>query len=379
MELGTDMKKHTTLFMIFLLFFAIYGLVSSCREQKQVWKGTITVENGVTVVENPKEPMYGEDALSLEKELAIGESQAGEDYLFSSIRAITVDDSDNIYVLDRKDNHVLAFDSSGKHLQTFGRPGQGPGELRLPLTLGITNRNQVVIENSRNSLVYYTTEGEYIRNVPITQSGVARIILDSQGNILGVVIKRDQDKPRYEIQKFDPEMNLLHTLDSTPTPSASSQGFNPFSGSVYFAFDKHDRAVCAVSDKYELNIYDTEGNLIKKIKKEYDPIEITEEEKREAAKEMPSELKLVFPKHHNPIHWISTDDEGRIFVMTMERIPNEEGYYHDVFDPQGRFIAKIPFRFRPRLIKRKKFYTVAEDRDGFHVIKRYIMNWRLGE
>jgi hypothetical protein len=65
--------------------------------------------------------------------------------------------------------------------------------------------------------------------------------------------------------------------------------------------------------------------------------------------------------------------------MTNERIPGGEGYYHDVFDHEGRFIAKIPFRFRPILIKDKKYYTVREDDEGFHVIKRHKAVWRIDE
>ncbi len=371
------MKNFKSVFMILLPIFTLLGM--ACRDQKSVWKGTITTENGVTVVHNPKEPMYGEDALVLEEDLSIGESASDEDYLFSRIRSITVDDAGNIYALDSKENHVLAFDSTGKHLKTFGRAGQGPGEFRLPLTLGLANHDEIVIEDSRRHLVYYSTKGEYIRDLPIAKAGVARISLDSSGNILGIVIKRDKESPRYEIQKFDPEMNLIQSLDSRPTPSADNEGFNPFSGSTLYTFDKDDRIVCSVSDRYEIKIYDTTGILIKKIIKEYDPVEITEEEKRETKEEMPPELKLVMPKYHSALRWISTDDEGKIFVMTWERIPGSDGYYHDVFDSEGRYLAKIPFKFRPHLIKKKYFYTVTEDEDGFHVLKRFKVNWRMDE
>lgn len=51
----------------------------------------------------------------------------------------------------------------------------------------------------------------------------------------------------------------------------------------------------------------------------------------------------------------------------------------DVFDPEGRYFAKIPLKFRPFRIKKKKFYAVTENEDGFHIIKRYIANWRINE
>ena len=369
------MKNFKSAFTIFALITTVFAL--ACQNKKTEWQGTITTENGVIVVHNHKQPMYGENSLVLEEDLSIGEPATTGDYLFSSLRGLTADDSGNIYALDRKENKVFVFDSAGKHLRTFGRTGQGPGEFSLPLTIGLTGSGEIIVEDTRRHLAVFTTEGKHLRNLPITKTGLARVSVDSQGNILGIVIKRDKENPRYEIQKFDREMNLLFVLDSTPTPSADTQGLNPFRGSIYYTFDKDDSVVCGIPDRYEIKIYDTTGNLAKRITKEYDPVEITEEEKKEQAEQMPPEIKLSFPKYHNPIRWISTDDEGRIFVMTWERIPEGEGYYHDVFDPEGRYIAKIPLKFRPILIKNTKFYAIREDEQGFHVIKRYKASWRI--
>ena len=159
------MKNFQSMTMTCILTFVLFTF--ACQNQKSQWKGTISTENGVTIVQNPKQPIYGEDALVLEEDLSIGDSQDQGDYIFSRIRSLTVDEAGNIYVLDSKENHVLAFDGTGKYLRTIGRAGQGPGELRLPLTLGYTSDDVIVIENQRSSLVYYSTEGEYIKNIPI--------------------------------------------------------------------------------------------------------------------------------------------------------------------------------------------------------------------
>lgn len=367
-------------------FSAIISLISflfifACQKRTTEWKGTVMIEEGITVVQNPKEPMYGKDTpiLDLEEDLTIGEPTGEDDYLFSQIQSIAVDDAENIYVLDEKEKRVMVFDNTGTHLRTFGRAGQGPGEFRSPLTLGVTNRDEIVIEDIRSHLSYFSTQGEYIRDLPTTKTAVMRVRLDSRGNIMGIVIMRDKDNPRYEIQKFDPEMNLLHALDSTPTPSSSNEGFNPFGGSIYYAFDRDDRVVCGTPDRYEIKIFDTTGKLAKKIVRDYDPVAITDEEKKEVEGEMPPDIKLEIPRFHNAFRWISTDDEGRIYVMTWERIPDSEGYYYDLFDAEGRYLAKIPLEFRPSVIKKNKFYTVREDEDGFHIVKRYKASWRIGE
>jgi len=369
-----DFKQGYSLLFIFIAIF-----IFACQGQKTDWKGTITTENGITVVQNPKEPMYGADALVLEEDLSISGDTTEGDSLFSQIRSIAVDNAGNIYVLDWKDNHVLAFDKMGRHLRTFGRAGQGPGEFVTPLTMGLAPDGEIVIEDYRSHLVYFTPEGEFIRNLPLAKTGVRRVAIDSRGNILGIVIVREKDNSRYEIQKFDPEMNLMHVLDSTPIPSESSDSINPFVGLIYYTFDKDDRVVCGAPDQYEIKTFSSTGNLVQKITRDYDPVEITEQDKKEIEKEMPPGIKLIIPKHYGAFQWIMTDDEGRIFVMTEERSPENRGYFHDVFDAQGRYLAKIPLAFRPIVIKKNKFYSVTEDEDGFHVIKRYNALWRFDE
>jgi hypothetical protein len=54
-----------TVFLPLLIIFAF------CGKQEAQWGGTVEVVGGVIVVKNPKEPMYGEEAFSLEEELSI--------------------------------------------------------------------------------------------------------------------------------------------------------------------------------------------------------------------------------------------------------------------------------------------------------------------
>lgn len=95
-------------------------MLISFGEQKAEWKGTIEEENGVKVIKNPKEPMYGEDVFSLEEELSIGEAEGREEYMFSEIRSIAVDDEEKIYALDIMAAHVKVFDQNGNFMLTNG-------------------------------------------------------------------------------------------------------------------------------------------------------------------------------------------------------------------------------------------------------------------
>ena len=87
------MKKYIHL----SLFITCLFLLVSCNQQKTEWKGTIEEKDGVIVVKNPKEPMYTENVFSLEEDLSIGEAYGPEEYIFTNLRNLAVDDRGNIY------------------------------------------------------------------------------------------------------------------------------------------------------------------------------------------------------------------------------------------------------------------------------------------
>lgn len=101
----------------------------SCRDHRTRWGGKIEEINGIVVVENPASPIHRHAALRLEEELSIGREDAGEEYLFSDISGLDADDEGRIYVINSPDANVRIFDKNGVFLKTFGRKGQGPGEI----------------------------------------------------------------------------------------------------------------------------------------------------------------------------------------------------------------------------------------------------------
>lgn len=89
---------------------------------------TVTEAIGdTTVVRTLSGSVWGTEA-TLVPEVAIGELDGPEEYLFGSIRSIAVADDGTIYILDSQGQHVRVFDSLGVYVETLGRRGEGPGE-----------------------------------------------------------------------------------------------------------------------------------------------------------------------------------------------------------------------------------------------------------
>lgn len=358
-----------------IVFLSLLILFIACGEQEAKWKGTIEEVDGVTIVKNPIEPMYGEDVFVLEEELTIGEADGPKEYMFSSLRYLTVDDRGYIYALDYKEKHVKVYDDNGKYLATMGKEGQGPGDIRGPHGVCITPQNEVMVPDSwNNRLTFFSQEGQFIRSITTTPFELLETKIDSKGNVIGREVVRDEENSRWELKKFDSGLNYLFSLDSSPYPDLNK--LNPFLPSLIWDIDKNDRIISGYPEKYGIKIFNPEGTLIKKIQKDYEPLEIAEEQ-LERLKDIPPQIKLDVPQHHAAYWSFFVDDECRIFVFTWEKVPGEDKRYFDVFDSEGKYIAKIPLMQGTQVIKRNKLYAIEEDEIGYHVIKRYRVIWRI--
>jgi len=187
------MKSKTAIIPI-VLFLSVIIMLVSCGKQKSGWKGTIEEVDGVTIVKNPKEPVYGENAVSLEEELSVGEAEGRKEYMFSRIGNITVDNEENIYVLDRKESHIKVFNKQGEYLRTFGKKGQGPGEFNRPYSILITPQDEITVEDSR-VLHFFTFQGEFIKSLSAAKfQFFARTSMDSQSSIYAMTATIDMEK-----------------------------------------------------------------------------------------------------------------------------------------------------------------------------------------
>ena len=367
--------KSKTKAVPFVLFLSVFIMAISFGGQKAEWKGTIEKIDGITVIKNRKEPMYSEDVFSVEEELYIGDTEGKGNYVFNHLSYLAVDNEENIYAMDQGETHVKVFDKNGTFVRIIGKRGEGPGELLQPNEIFILDNNQLIIEDYIRNLTYYSLEGEYIKAQSTTKIFPIAILVNSQGKILAITNINEPDKSGKEIGLYDENLNHLKNLISDPKPKPNPQILKTFQPKINWALLKDDQIVISYKADYELQIFDAQGKLTKKITKEHEPVRITEEDKKQRVRRVSEGRKLVVPKYFPAIHSITTDDEGRIFVRTYKKI-GERKYYNDVFDSEGRCIAKVALKDRLKVWKKNKLYTIEEDEEGYQKIKRYKVTWK---
>lgn len=367
-------SSSTSRLFILLLISCIAFFMLQAQEIKK------KIENGVTVVRNPKTPVPpsgSQSKMTLKEDLVIGKDTKKENYWFSSLNSLAVDDSGNIYTLDPKEIKIRVFDSNGKLLRTFGRQGQGPGEFSGPGWMNVMpNGNLIVFDVLSPRFTYLTLDGKFLKTVSTSTLPPGVVRIDKRGFIYQHKVGRGTETVD-ELIKYDPSLNpviKIHTFESI----RKSRVMNPFSKQYYFDVTKEGYLIWLLSSTYNIHVIDPKGNTLKRIVKDYDPVKIKDADKERLTKRYfprgdPLRLKIEFPKYYPAVAGLVSDDQGWIYTRTYEK-DGQGGVYYDVFNQEGHYIARfsLPENERVVVIKKKKLYCmVRESEDGIPLVKRY--------
>jgi hypothetical protein len=347
----------------------------------------IRVENGVTIITNGKKPDPPKGVptkLVLEELYSVGGGDKPEES-FADISALDVRKDGTVYVLDMKDSRVKVFDAQGKFVRAFGKAGQGPGELNQPVGILITPENEVLVEDALNQrLAIFSLEGTFIRQVSTAKAfGLSGIQMDGRGLIvarsmgIGEAGKMSMDVKTYD-KEFNPKVNLA-SVEFSISPQTK---INPFLAmNLLYALDGQGRLYFGSNRDYEVKVVSPEGKILRTISRDYDPVPITQADKDEMLKLVPNvpganvKDMIQFPDAYPAFGSFVLADEGRLLVKTYEKGRAKKEFFWDVFDAEGRYIAKIPIVDDIRLWRDGKAYFIVEDDDGFKTLSCRRARW----
>ena len=386
---------------IILLSLILFFILCCGPKQEKIEK---TLEDGVEVIVNHLEPyrIKGERSiLSLEKEFTIDTERDEIARLgLTDIGGFFDADSEgNIYLLNLKsgENIIFVFDKEGNLVRSFGRKGQGPGELQAQpsgfLSLSVTFKDEIAISDQNNHKIsFFRRDGSLIKEIKL-DSNIGFAIPLENGNYLilkGVINPQGEYINQNLLILCNGKLEEIKELDRQSVP-------NPIIGKrlkgIYYVFSwnvaKQEIYTGFQERGYEIFVYDFEGKIIRKIKKQYKPLPVPEEYKKKFMKQFeapifdPIRSKIYFPDSMPPFHAFFTDDEGRLFVMTYERGENPGEYMYDIFNPDGLFIARKSLKiyndenFLYAKIRDSRLYCINEKESGYKELVVYKVRWEL--
>ncbi len=382
-----------TVITVFFLSFCIIAV--AYENQKAEWKGKIEIEDGIKVIKNPAEPLYGEITFELEEDLSIGNENI-ENYDIYKVKGIQVDGDGNIYVFDGGNCRIQVFDKNGLYLLTIGRKGQGPGEFNNPSAIHLDEKNNLYVRD-RFKIHIFNKQNQYEKSITFFEN-IGQFGINRDGNILAEILSRPTRENMFqEIALVTPEGKKLKTIFSRPVKIPNrlmgriTLG-NPYTHRLYFCLLNEEFGIYGFSSTYKLFLINPSGDIEYIIENNEPPEPLTQKEKDEIIrirwegvqlgeqKFSKGEIKkaLKFPEHKSFFTRLITDDKSRIYVRRIKfRLDNDKNLSFDLYNKDGYFLHKMQIGIPPVVIKNGYIYSLSIDREtGYIKIKRYrIKNW----
>ncbi|MCJ7580566.1 MAG: 6-bladed beta-propeller [Candidatus Aminicenantes bacterium] len=379
------MKKHSLILIILICLF-----LSASYDSKQTqWKGEIDYEDGVKIMKNPQEPLYGEIEFELEEDLSIS-NETNEDYMFYRIRGMAVDSENNLFVVDMSNYRILVFNKKGKPIQTIGREGQGPGEFEMPIGLAVDDSTGDIYVGDRFRAIDVFNKNGDVKRTITSKLFIVNFFPLKDGTFFILVRKTSDEELSSEhlVCKINEKGEVLNSIAQFPYPTLmrrTSNGgtFGTSTGhelSAHVAVVNGEKMVYGYSKDYELKIINREGKLLYLIRKDAPKPKFTSEEQG-----VYKSIKFPVPESKPYFYSIFTDSKGRIYVQCNKSEEGIRGYGPidketkevDIFSQDGYYLYKAVLPPNTSIIKNGYLYSLDLNEDeGIEYIKRYrIKNW----
>jgi hypothetical protein len=346
-------------------------------------------EDGIEVVVNHLEPykIKGEPSqLALEEEVRIDfEKKAYEGLVFRELGLVEADSEGNIYLVETYkalEYFIYKFDKNGNYLTGLAKFGQGPGELQQVYTVQIDNQDRILVSDIGNSkVVEYDNNFDFIKETRV-KYGLRELIPLENGNYLA----RRSSEIGMELWLLDADFENLKKLDTYDLSELRKTGKTTGTISSFYWRVANGRIYVGNEQRgYEIWIFDLDGNLMRKIRKEYQPVEYPEEFKEQTKKFLERMPNLYMMEYTPPFNSFFIDDENRLYVLTYEKGEGGDEYIHDIFNSDGVFIGRksigifgilgrsLNHRWAPA--KNGRYYRLINKESGYMELVVYKMVW----
>lgn len=307
----------------------------------------------------------------------------------SDIQRFTVDNENNIYILNPRTggDSIFVVDKAGKFLRSFGKKGQGPGELENPAEMLLSSEGNLFVQELISGRVtIFSRDGTFLE-VKRLSPGTGLVGTLSDGNFLGLeaIYGGEVKEWVFALNYYDSEFRKIKELDRLTLPNPVASKTISASPNVIACHVSGDRIYSAYPERgYEFMVFNLRGEFIRKIsmpaKKSTNLTMYKKIMDRELGNLTRFGIKLNYTKYALPFYSYFTDEHGYLFVMTFEPGKEAGEYFYDIVSPEGKLINKVslgPYFSQGNILAkifRNHLYLVKEKESGEKELVVYRIN-----
>jgi hypothetical protein len=375
---------------------ALLLALAAC-ESGEATAGGFTVRDsaGVQIVESFTSEWSADDGWGVGEApmVHIGVIDGAREYQFSTIAGLWRDDDDHILVADARSAEIRAYDADGAFLRSFGRQGNGPGELQR-IVAAAPYQGDSIFATVSTRIVIFDREGVPGRTTTLAfpqeePRGTGSMTLMLAGGVLGPfadgsflassgVPARGNPGDLVTMEQIlrllsregDP-IGVIKTQEGGPitfpdpgSPQSTPEPSTPFTPATIRTIDGN-RIYLGSGPRFEIGHYDQEGNLLRSIRASHLDLRVTEAA-REAYREwqrtrlpdgpspqFESMLSDVeFPDSIPAFSSVLVDSEDHLWVRHYQLPASQGPEEWSVFAPDGHLLGVVttPERLQTRQI-----------------------------
>ena len=333
-------------------------------------ENTFTIEeiDGVKFIHNHS-PLWGnQNKIFLELIRSIGGLEGtDENYILFQPKDVALDNAGNIFVLDAGNYRVQKYDPEGKFLTSFGKAGQGPGELEMPEYMQSDDEGNIyVFDRGNNKFIVYDNDGENINNIALVSESDFQIMNSGNFAAFPRTFYSGPEGDQSENQALIKVYNRVMELENDFGIKRQYENSNLRSSGNFFNYtiDKNDNIYLAFHYQNRIEKYNAEGNRIFRVDRK---LNYEESESIEPVTVHNARYGMVSIFSRG----IEVDHMGRIWVInqtrqfTLEEKVNrwqadDVMYHFEIYDPDGILLTTMELE----TLTVSKYFR---DRGGFRI------------
>jgi hypothetical protein len=328
-------------------------------------KRQVTVVDGVETIVNPARPLHKDPGRILKVREKLRIRDTGDRFYFKGANRPEIGPDGSIYV--REFGQLLKFSPGGAFLGNLIKPGQGPGEIEMPLDYLIEGDGIRVVDGGRMKVVHMTLDGRFLDELKLDRE------YDTMTRNWFAGLQSFLPQPR----GFPAEGP--HNFISSSRPDGGVQRTFTFWGRYYgnFAWDRprwvadagRDLLFISLSRDYGIKILDLEaGRVVRTFRRDYPRVPFVADATTKASF---ARGRVPLPDFSDDILELFSDDES-LWVRTST-VDDQKGPLFDVFNAEGDFLDSFHVQVKGRIIgvRGDTIFASEEAEDGTIAVVLY--------